>query len=141
VIAYLDSSAAVKLLVEEADSPAVREVWNEAFQVVSSVVIYPEAAAAVARARRGRRLDEHAFRRARAELESIWGVMAKIPVSTALARQAGELARRHGLRGFDAVHLAAAGMMASPRLVFVTADRPLQTAAVREGLGIVRLSA
>ena len=49
------------------------------------------------------------------------------------ARHAGELAQRHELRGYDAVHLAAAVTVRSADLVVVTGDNDLARAA-RVGL-------
>ena len=47
----------------------------------------------------------------------------------ALARRAGDLAEQHGLRGYDAVHLASAEAVADPDTVFVAADARLLDAA------------
>lgn len=51
------------------------------------------------------------------------------------------LVRRHGLRGFDAIQLAAAmeatrqrSSLGAPNLVFVSADQDLNSAATAEGL-------
>src|SRR6201999_2901363 len=47
-----------------------------------------------------------------------------------LARAAGELAERHALRGYDAVHLASALAIEDEGLVVATWDRDLATAAL-----------
>jgi uncharacterized protein len=53
-----------------------------------------------------------------------------IGVDEALARAAGELAERRGLRGYDAVHLASATAIDHPELVVATWDRDLAAAVV-----------
>jgi uncharacterized protein len=66
-----------------------------------------------------------------------------VPVSSRLIDQAMLLAENHGLRGYDAVQLAAALSVQrrrqhnrEPRLTFVSADANLNGAAAIEGLPI-----
>lgn len=54
-----------------------------------------------------------------------------IGLDTALARAAGELAERHALRGYDAVHLASAIAIEGPNVVMATWDRDLAAATAR----------
>lgn len=61
--------------------------------------------------------------------------MDVIEVSASLALAAGELAERHGLRGYDAVHLAAAVTVAAD--VIVSADSDLLVAAATERLAVI----
>ncbi len=56
-----------------------------------------------------------------------------VDVDEDLAREAGELAEAHGLRGYD-IHLAAAHRVSDPDLVVVAGDRPLLAAATTDGL-------
>jgi predicted nucleic acid-binding protein len=59
-----------------------------------------------------------------------------VEVSTTLVDRAARMARKHALRGYDAVQLAAALEVQSfePSLVFVSADRDLNAGAMAEGL-------
>ena len=59
-----------------------------------------------------------------------------VEVSAALVTQAAMLARRHALRGYDAVQLAAALEIHAndPSLTLLSADLELNTAATAEGL-------
>ncbi len=50
----------------------------------------------------------------------------------ALVRHAGELADKHALRGYDAVHLASA-LAAGPGTTFISWDRELRRAASQAG--------
>ena len=54
-----------------------------------------------------------------------------------VVRHAGDLAERHALRGYDAVHLASALAAAADDAVLVTWDDDLGRAARAEGLAIV----
>lgn len=67
-LVYFDSSAFVKLLVEEQGSDLAAALWDGADAVVSSRLAYPQVRAALAAAGRGQRL-----RRAdRARAEASW---------------------------------------------------------------------
>src|SRR5437764_1875093 len=72
LIAYFDTSAFVKLVVEERDSPRVTALWNNADRRFSSRLLYPESRAALAAARPGGRLGPVTAAAARTELERRW---------------------------------------------------------------------
>jgi predicted nucleic acid-binding protein len=133
VILYLDTSSLVKLYVEEPGSTAIRRLTARAELVGSSVVAYPEARAAFARRRRERSLTSAAHRRARAAFDADWPHLLALDLSSSLAMDAGELAERHRLRGFDAVHLASYLALArefpNDSVDFSSADRKLRRAA------------
>jgi predicted nucleic acid-binding protein len=52
LIAYFDTSAIVPLLVEEPGSEAAANVWNEASRIAGTRLLFAEARAALAQARR-----------------------------------------------------------------------------------------
>jgi predicted nucleic acid-binding protein len=96
--------------------------------VVSSQLIYPEARAAAAAAHRRGRIDARTLRSAVRSIDELSAELDVIGLDAALARIAGELAERHALRGYDAVHLASAIAIEEPDLVMATWDRELATA-------------
>lgn len=104
---YLDTSSLVKLYVAEAESDAVRQMVENADIVATAAIAYPEARAAFARRRREGGLRPRAFAAAKRALDEDWPRYLAIDVTAALCRDAGDLAERHGLRGYDGVHLAA----------------------------------
>lgn len=108
MICYLDTSAMVKLYVAEEASEIVRELVDSAFVVATCKVAYAEARAALARGFREGALDEKGYRLAVGALMSDWDSYFSVEVSDALVKLAGDLAEEHQLRGFDAIHLAAA---------------------------------
>jgi predicted nucleic acid-binding protein len=108
LICYLDTSALVKLYVQEQGSEIVRDLVDEASVVATSKVAYPEARAALARGLRDGYLEEKDYRQAVAALQNDWLKYLVIEVSDSLVLLAGELAEKYRLRGFDAVHLASA---------------------------------
>ena len=68
------------------------------------------------------------------ELDRLWREVDVIDVDDALSRRAAALAARFALRGYDAVHCAAAEQLADPDLVVASGDRKLL--AAWSGLGI-----
>lgn len=103
---YLDTSSLVKLYVAEPDSGAVRRLVDQATVVATSGIAYPETRAALARRRRERALSPAAYRTATGAFEDDWSRYLAVDVSAAICRNAGSLAERYRLRGYDSVHLA-----------------------------------
>ena len=105
MILYLDTSSLVKLYVDEVHSEAVHRWVRVADVSATSRVAYPETLAALARRRREGDLDEASFQRVTDAFRSQWLNFAIVNLNEVAA---GELAIAHALRGFDAIHLAAA---------------------------------
>lgn len=133
MIAYFDSSAVVKLLIEEPGSDIVERLWHATDARVCATVGYAEAAAALGRAGRSGRLSPAAVRSSVAGLATVWRSFHRTIVDDELASDAADLALTHGLRGFDAVHLAAAVAAAD---LLVAADQSLLVAAQSVGLSV-----
>ena len=108
--------------------------------IATSLLAYPETRAALARARRDRRLRPSDFRRTLAQFQQDWASYVVLDTHHPLMLHAGELAEHHALRGTDAVHLASAIQLAhdlrsSPKpMAFLAFDVPLARAAAREHL-------
>jgi uncharacterized protein len=135
MITYFDTSVLLKLFVDdELGGDAVERLWIESEHIVCAEIGYTEARAALASARRNGRLDTVALRTSKAQLDEAWQQITVVPVATAVVYAAGDLAENEGLRGYDAVHLAAA--IAAQAAVFATADLRLLEAAQRQGLGV-----
>jgi uncharacterized protein len=136
VIAYFDTSAIIPLIINEPSSDRCNRVWDESSRVVSVRLLYPEARAALAKAERMGRLSAAQRVAAIVELETIITQVDHIEVTEALAYRAGELAQAHGLRGYDAVHLAAVSAVADSDVVLVTGDSDLAKAANSIGIAV-----
>lgn len=133
MIAYLDSSALVKLLVDEAGSDEVASLWDGADALVSSRVAHAEVRAALAAALRAGRLDPAGLREAVVAWGSYWDAVRVIDVDGALDEPAGMLAERYALSGCDAIHLASASLLGPDAAVLATWDARLHDAAAAIG--------
>lgn len=134
MIAYFDTSAVIPLIVGEPSSAMCMRLWNEAARTVSVRLMYAEARAALAQAQRMARLSQQELARAVGQLDMLTGQMSFIEVTDRLVGAAGALAQTYQLRGYDAIHLAAAQTIADSDAVFISGDRRLIDAAAREGL-------
>jgi len=106
VTLYLDTSSLVKMYVEEDGSSVVLALVERSDTIVTSVVAFVETRAALAHLRRSRNLTPANYAEAKRRFAEDWPSVVSIEVSEALARLAGDLAEKHGLRGFDSIHLA-----------------------------------
>jgi len=140
MIAYFDTSAIVPLIVDEAGSALAGSIWAEADRVVSARLVYPEGRAALAQAARLGRVTIGQRRAAVRELEVRYDQLDLVEVDDVLARRAGQLAETHGLRGYDAVHLAGADRVRDADLVVVAGDTRLLASARSEGMAIASVS-
>ncbi|HEY3671619.1 MAG TPA: type II toxin-antitoxin system VapC family toxin [Acidimicrobiia bacterium] len=139
MIAYFDTSAVVPLLIAEPGSQMAGTLWDSADRVVSVRLVYPEARAALAQAQRLDRMSARDLRRAVSELDARFEEMDLVEIDDRLAHLAGDKAESHGLRGYDAVHLAAALRVHDPDFVLIAGDRALAAAAASEGLAVAQL--
>jgi uncharacterized protein len=134
MITYVDTSTLIKLIIEEPGSDAAASLWDQSEVVASARILLVEARAALASARRAGRLTPSQHRSAIEALSELWAQISVVDVSETLVAAAAELAERHGLRGYDAVHLAAAQTVGAD--ILTSADRALCEAASREGFHV-----
>lgn len=132
-IVYFDSSAFVKLIVEEDGSDLAAALWDGCDAVVSSRLAYPEVRAALAAARRAQRLDVADQNRAEAAWESYWAATRTVELTESVSTHAGQLASQHALRGADAVHLASL-LAVGAEALFAVWDQRLRAGAQAAGV-------
>jgi uncharacterized protein len=140
VIVYLDTSALLKLYLQEPGSEAVQAAVSGA-TCCTHLLAYAEMRAALAQAVRMRRVAPSLAQELVAAFEADWLQLQVVLPDEAMIRRAGKLAEQFGLRGYDSAHLAAVERIAvqigSPELRFACFDEPLCRAAA--ALGIVAL--
>jgi len=138
---YLDTSALLKLYVDEEGSTLVRRVMEDARFIATSVVAYVEARAALVRRRHQGDLSPVGYRRLVRDLEGDWSRFLTVEVSDSILREGARLSEVHRLRAYDAIHLASAnavhGQVVEPFL-FGCWDHDLEKAARREGFELLR---
>jgi predicted nucleic acid-binding protein len=128
-LVYFDSSAFVKLLIEEEGSVLAAELWDGCDAAVSSRLAYPEVRSALAAASRNHDLPARDLASAERTWEEYWAATRPVQLTQSVARHAGQLACDHALRGADAVHLASALATKDPDLIIAAWDRRLHAGA------------
>lgn len=123
----------MKLVFDEPGSELAAELWDRAELVVSGELIYPEARAAAAAAHRQGRIDADTLRSAVDTIDALCSQLSIVGLDNELAHTAGDLAEAHGLRGYDAVHLAIAMSVDSTSLLLATWDRELARGGIEAG--------
>lgn len=137
MIAYLDASALVKRYIVERGSRETIALTADTEMTATSIVSRAEVAAAFAKAVRAGLVKDDAARHAQRRFAGDWPDLARVPVTEALVERAGGLAWEHGLRGYDAIQLAAAltwQESVGEEIVLATFDQQLWEAAKRSGL-------
>ncbi len=134
MITYVDTSTLIKLIVDEEGSDRAELIWQSADSVASVGLVVVEARAALAAAARRQRLSTAQLNIAKTELVAFVDDLYLVEVTEELIESAAQLAVAESLRGYDAVHLAAAVFVGAE--VLTSADRALCEAAERQGLHV-----
>jgi predicted nucleic acid-binding protein len=134
MILYLDASALVKYYAAEPGSAKVMEAISRAELIGTAIITRAEVSAALAKAVRTRALTEAEARSGLQTLREEWPHLMRLEVSETLIARADLLAWDLGLRGYDAVHLAAAlawREAIGAQVTLATFDQQLWAAAER----------
>lgn len=130
---FADTSALIKLLLDEPHCDAVRHLFSAAdIDFALCRLAWVEAHSGLARRARLVPADEPGIMRARHELARIWPHFSVVEVTERLTRRAGDHAEAFALRAYDAVQLAAAHELAlagGTPLTFACFDKHLNRAA------------
>jgi len=84
------------------------------------------------------RLNRRRLRTAVELFNDLYAQIDVVEISDHVVRRAAEFSEIHGLRGYDAVHLAAAETIGDNDLVLVAGDGPLCRAGEAIGMAIAR---
>lgn len=108
MILYLDTSALVKRYVMEPGSQEVIALIEHADTVGSAVLTQVEMASALAKAVRLNWVEQSDAEIAWQDFLEHWLSFIRLSVTSVILERASRLAWQHGMRGYDAVHLATA---------------------------------
>lgn len=132
MILFCDTSALVKLYVEEDFSDRMAELAEQASTIAVSRIAWVEAMAALSRRAREQARDAADIDKCKQSLRDAWPGFAVVEVGQPLVEMAGEFADAFALRAYDSVQLASARIVkqrSTEDLLFACFDRRLQKAA------------
>jgi len=138
---FLDTSTVLKRYVQETGTAWVQALAAPTVRHSLFVVriALAETVAAITRRERGGSITPQDAATAVADFQLDFARQYRVvEVSAGLVAQAATLARRHALRGYDAVQLVAALEIhaTDSSLTLLSADAELNTAATAEGLAV-----
>ena len=139
MIVYWDTSALIKLYIQEAGTPDVDQLLQRADLSGTAVICQVEISAALAKLVRMTNLRRKPAQMAWQRFLQDWSTLIHIQITQPVLTQASILTWAHGLRGYDAIHLAAASTWQSSlgeTVLFTTYDQHLWQTA--QNLGIDR---
>jgi predicted nucleic acid-binding protein len=132
MILFCDTSALIKLLIDEPESDQMQQASSNAEAIAVCRITWAEAMAAMARRQREDPMSGDDIDLARGRLTQNWNDLTIVEVSQSLVETAGRFADGFALRGYDSVQLAAAHELrksTEQTLTFVSFDRRLRQAA------------
>lgn len=137
---YCDTSALVKLYIEETGSAELKSVVAHSEAVAVCRISWAEAHAALSRRAREIPDDSAVIEQAKIALGKDWPHFVVLEITQALVERAGHYADTFALRGYDSVQLAAAfeaGHIAEIPIEFACFDHRLNKAAEVLGMEII----
>jgi predicted nucleic acid-binding protein len=141
LIAYIDTSAFVPLLIDEPTSPLCAEIWEFTEGLVSTRLVEIEAAAALHKARRLERISQPVLSAALRLLDGFITDVDIVEIDQDLVRRARQCAELAPLHGYDAIHCAA-GLVTATTVdaVLVSGDHQLLSTWRRLGANVVDIN-
>jgi len=132
MILFCDTSALIKLLINEPGSDQMAESSSQAEAIAVCRITWVEAMAGMARHQREDPISGDDIEQARQRLIHSWNQFSIVEVTQPLVEKAGRFADVFALRGYDSVQLAAAHELdqsTDQPLTFACFDRRLNQAA------------
>ena len=132
MVPYCDTSALLKLLVDEAGSDRMVRASDSFETIAVGRIAWAESMSAFAQRSRLKGANQTALSQARTALEQTWQIFAIAEITQPPVEKAGLYAEAFAMRGYDSLQLAAAHNLHdqfSLPLTFACFDRRLNLAA------------
>lgn len=136
---YADTSALIKKYVRESGSEQAVAYFDQYPIIGTAALTQFEMASAMSKAMRLGWVEEPEILAAWQDFLSHWPAYVRLPISAGTVERAASMAWRHGLRAYDAVHLACALAwkdISGDEVIFACYDNNLLKAAQKEGLQV-----
>ena len=137
---YFDTSALIKRYINEPGTENVRAWIRTANNMATGLLTRAETTAGLTRLQNRGIITQGDYGQALEQFRLDWSSYHRITINEELVARADFLACQHGLRGYDAVHLAAALIWQEALMLPVTLatyDQELASAGKESGLSIL----
>jgi predicted nucleic acid-binding protein len=139
LIIYLDTSTLLKLYIQETGSDEVVKLLTSVDSSGTNLLTHVEMASAIARAVRMELVFANEAQSTWKDFLADWELLVRLDISVQITKRAATLAWEHGLRGYDAIHLASAlswqEAIDTP-VTLATYDRELWAEALKAGMEV-----
>ena len=136
---YIDTSALIKLFIEETQSAEIKRLVENADMVATGLITRAETPAGINRLARMNVIKPAECEAALDNFRKEWDYYHRILVTEQIVIRAGFLTSQYSLRGYDAVHLACAltwsELLGAP-ITLATFDKELYEAAQKSGMEV-----
>jgi len=136
---YIDTSALLKLFIQETYSDDIRRLVESADLVATGLITRAETAAGINRLTRMNLVTPAECETVLSNFRKEWGDYHRILVTEQIVIRADFLTGQYSLRGYDSVHLACAltwsELLGAP-VMMATFDRELHEAAPKSGMEV-----
>lgn len=140
MILYLDTSALVKVYIEESYSNIVRNAFVQADKIAISIIGYVEFHSAISRLLREKLINIETFGKISSSFKRNWNRFIIVGLDKSIIERSTELLLLSELHAFDSIHLASAESLKndySEKIVFGCFDKRLITAVEKIGMDIL----
>ncbi|CAN5419374.1 type II toxin-antitoxin system VapC family toxin [soil metagenome] len=140
MILYLDTSALVKVYINEDASEYVKASLSAYDVIASHMIAFVEAHSAFARLHREQKITEITFTNVKNEFVLEWSNYMQIDMLPSIVKHACDLTETFALRAYDSLHLAAAHWLLlenQKAVTFACFDNKLNRAAAILGLNLL----
>jgi predicted nucleic acid-binding protein len=134
---YIDTSALIKLFIQEENSNEIRRLVENADLVATGLITRAETPAGINRLARMNVINQAECEAALHNFRKEWEDYHRILVTEQIVIRADFLTGQYSLRGYDAVHLACAltwSELLGASVSLATFDKELYQAAKKSGL-------
>jgi len=135
---FLDTSAFLKIFIEESSSAQVRQQVTDAEEVAVSAICLPESFATLNRLRREMKLSKPQYQGLISDIRAFVQQIQMLELDYLVIEQSLEVAEKAPVKGMDAIHLATAINWESEE--FYTADKQQASAGKSHGLKVKLVS-
>jgi len=143
LILYLDTSAMIKLYIQEAGSELIKEAIDTNRIIATAGIAYSEAISAFVRLTLLNSISKKDYEICKSSIKRDWASFFIIDVSENIIQLAADLIEKHKIRSFDGIHLASAVLLnkqINKRVTFSSWDKKLLKSAQKEELQILSIA-
>jgi uncharacterized protein len=140
MILYLDTSALVKVYINESFSDIVRKAFLDADTIAISIIGFVEFHSAISRLLRENLINKIQLKKVKDNFNENWPKFKIIDLDNNIIKRASELIYKTELRAFDSIHLASAETLKNITendVIFGCFDKRLINGAKHIGMALI----